>query len=126
MASLRIVARMETVVACKTLKGDVNAAAKSTGRSVRFVKTWHESCTRTGNVSDQPRSGRPRIIGKAAAKQARIMATTRRNSSCKTIAQKLVATGVTSKVVSKWSFNSVLCKGAKAMKYSAKQSCLLL
>jgi transposase len=122
MASLRTVARMETVAACKALKGDVNAAAKSTGRSVSFFKTWNERFTRTGSVSDQSRSGRPRIIGKAAAREARILATTRRNSSCRKIAQKLASTGSTSKHVSKWSVNRVLHKGAKAMKYSAKQA----
>jgi transposase len=117
MAFERMAQRHAAVEACKALKGDVVAAARHIGKPVRFVKRWFDAYKETGDVLDKPRCGRPQLLSKDGKRKARILATTRKKSSCRKIADKLKSSGVTKTAVSRWTVSRYLKQGRKKMLY---------
>jgi transposase len=66
----RLRKRNAAVSAILQCHGNIQRAAKQVGAAVKFVKKWHSHYKRTGNVLDQPRTGRPALFSSALKKEA--------------------------------------------------------
>ena len=109
--------RRIAVQAVQTCKGDIAAASKLIGKSQKFIKRWVNRYSTSGSVSDLPRAGRPQILDKASQRLARKLATTRKNTGCKVIAQKLLCVGDHPKHPSASTVRRSLHRDRKHMEY---------
>jgi hypothetical protein len=75
------------------------AIAQQLGTPVKTVQRWVDRYQATGNVEDEPRSGRPRLLGATAARQAYDLLLGGKHGASKSVAQHLHTTGHVSKVI---------------------------
>lgn len=62
----RKAARWAAVHVVQRCKGRLDKAARQVGKKVDFVRKWYTKWQQTGNVDDEPRSGRKRLISDSA------------------------------------------------------------
>lgn len=62
--------RWAVINALKACKWDVTRAARITGNSLRYVKKWKTKYSKTKNVDDSHRCGRPRLLDAAQVEAA--------------------------------------------------------
>ena len=75
------------------------AISRQLGAPLKTVRRWIERYTATGDVKDEPRAGRPRLLGAAAAQQACALLLGGQHGASKSVAQHLHASGHVRKVV---------------------------
>ena len=112
--------RYAAVQAYLDCNGTLAAASKRIGKAPRYIKKWYNSFKGSGGVQDRPRAGRPPILSKSAKRKARVLATTRKHSTCKRVANTLHSSADCVDVPSKNTVSRALYQGRKKMVYGGK------
>jgi transposase len=120
MGTGRETQRREAVRAVERCKGDICLAAKTIKKRKSYVEKWWRQYKANHDVKDQPRSGRPGKLSRAAANQARYLATHRVKNTCNKIADKLSDKALTATQVHHSTVDRALHKGRKSLVFSTQ------
>lgn len=112
--------RQKAVRAVERCKGNICLAAKTIKKKKSYVEKWWRHYKANHDVKDRPRSGRPRKMSRAAATEARYLATHRVKSTCNKIAVKLFDKALTATRVHRTTVDRALHKGRKSLVFSSQ------
>jgi transposase len=104
-----------SIVAAWKQAGSLVAVSKMLGLSLRMVKRWVERYNATGRVDDAPRSGRKPLLSSAAARQARLLLTSKGNGGAKSVAKLLYMSGHVNMLVDRKTVTRAYSKLTKEM-----------
>jgi transposase len=85
------------------------------GLSLRMVKSWVERYKATGRVDNVPRSGRKPMLSSVAARQARLLLTSKGSGGAKSVTQLLYISGHVNMLVGRKTATRAYSKLTKEM-----------